>query len=78
MSAMTEAYLAAMAKSYANQEGEVTIPADQLDRIVEITLGFQPLGISSRPSSDGVGDDVLVAAYFEPAICLAKVTRDEK
>ncbi|OGH72374.1 MAG: hypothetical protein A2921_04480 [Candidatus Magasanikbacteria bacterium RIFCSPLOWO2_01_FULL_43_20b] len=77
MSAMTAAYLAAMAKSYSNQEGGIMIPADQLDQVVEIPLGFQPLGISSRPSPDGAGDDVLIAAYFEPAICRALVTRDE-
>lgn len=76
MSTMTAAYLAAMAKSYANQEGGVTIPADQLDRIVEVQLGFQPLGISRRHAESD--DDILVAAYFEPAVLSAKVARDEK
>lgn len=77
MSNMSDGYLAAMAKSYSNQEGGVTIPVDQLGRIVEIPMGFQPVGVSSRPSPDGVGDDVLIAAYFEPAICRVKVNRDE-
>lgn len=74
---MTEAYKAAMAKSYANQEGGVTIPADQLDQVVEIQTGFQPLGVCARPLVDG-SDKVAIACYFEPAVCLANVKRDEK
>ncbi|GEM_PF-1106296 len=74
---MSQAYLAAMAASYANQEGGITIPADRLNDIVEIPLGFQPLGICARPA-DGGGDDIAVADYFGPAICTARVKRDEK
>jgi hypothetical protein len=58
-------------KSYANQTGGITIPADELGNIVEIPLGFQPLGISSS------GNRIAIAAYFEPAICLAEIRQDE-
>lgn len=75
MSKMTDGYWVAMAKSYDNQEGGITIPADQLDRIVEIQMGAQPLGICARPLQDG-SDEVAVAFYFEPAVCLANVRRD--
>ncbi len=74
---MTDAYLTAMKASYANQEGGITIPADQLDSVVEIPLGFQPMGIASRPNTDG-GDEVVIAAYYEPAICTAVVKRDDQ
>jgi len=64
-----------MARSYRNQEGGITIPSEELDGIVKISLGFQPLGIASN-FSGGV-DKIAMAAYFEPAICTAIVTRNE-
>jgi len=73
--AREERYWAAAAQSYIDQERGITIPVGELGRIVEIALGFQPLGIVSRPS--GEGDQIAIAAYFEPAICTAMVTRDE-
>ena len=59
-----------MASSYANQEGGVTIPSERLGGPVEIPLGCQPLGITA------LGNRVAIAAYFEPAVCLAEVNRD--
>ncbi len=73
---MSSGYLAAMAASYANQEGGITIPADRLSEIVEIPLGFQPMGICAKPAGDG--DDIAIADYFGPAICRSYVKRDEK
>ncbi len=64
-------YEEAQKKSYANQTGGITIPTDELNGIVEISLGFQPLGISSS------GNRIAIAAYFEPAICLAEINTDE-
>lgn len=64
-------YEEAQKKSYANQTGGITIPANELNGIVEISLGFQPLGISSS------GNKIAIAAYFEPAICLAEISNDE-
>lgn len=64
-------YEEAQKKSYANQTGGITIPPDELGGIVEISLGFQPLGISSS------GNRIAIAAYFEPAICLADINVDE-
>lgn len=69
---MKEEYLKAMAKSYSNQVGRLTVPANQLKGIVEIPLGFQPLGIASQ------GNRIAIAAYFEPAVCLVDVSRDEE
>lgn len=69
---MDEKYVPAMTISYANQKGGITIPADQLNGIVRIPLGFQPLGIASS------NNQIAIAAYFEPAICLAKVNRDNR
>ncbi|OGF14845.1 hypothetical protein A3G56_02130 [Candidatus Falkowbacteria bacterium RIFCSPLOWO2_12_FULL_45_10] len=71
-----EAIWRAKAESYQNQESEVTIPKSKLDEIVTIPLGFQPAGISSRQLSDNV-DQIAIADYFAPAVCLAKVTRDK-
>lgn len=68
---MDESYVKAMAKSYSNQQGEVVFPADYLGGIMKIPLGFQPLGIASE------GNKIAIAAYFEPAICLAEVSRDD-
>lgn len=67
---MTEAYRKAMATSYANQEGGITIPPERLGEIVEVHLGFQPLGVSA------LGNRVAIADYFAPAVCLAEVNRD--
>lgn len=75
MSTMTPAYRAAMAASYANQTGGITVPVASLNEIVEIPLGFQPLGISSVR---GPKDLIAIAAYFEPAVCLAEVTCDDQ
>jgi hypothetical protein len=58
-------------KSYSNQVGGITIPTDELHDIVVIPLGFQPLGIS------GSGNRIAIAAYFEPAICMAEINTDE-
>jgi len=69
-------YLKAMLLSYSNQEGGVTIAHDQLDQIVEIPLGFQPLGISNQIGESN--DEILIVAYFEPAICCANVRRDDQ
>lgn len=70
---MISAYQAAMAASYANQVGGLTVPTTLLHEHVEIPLGFQPLGISSDEK-----DRIAIAAYFEPAVCLAEVTRDDQ
>lgn len=76
MSTQEAAYLEASKQSYANQEGGVTIPAGRLNEIVEIPQGFQPLGICSRPMENG--DQIAIAAYNQPAICLAQVRRDDQ
>jgi hypothetical protein len=68
-------YWRAAACSYANQQGGITVPPEELEDICWIPLGFQPLGISSQPTP--VGDTVAIAAYFEPAVCLCRVWRDE-
>jgi len=72
---MTSAYWEAAKQSYANQEGGVTISADRLDEIVEIPLGFQPLGICHSFVSGR--KRIAIAAYYEPAICIADLTGDE-
>lgn len=73
---MSEEYLKAMHLSYVNQEGGITVPAEALNQIVEIPFGgSQPLGICGRRIAGG--DEIFIASYFEPAICSAKVTRDE-
>ena len=69
---MQEGYEKAMAKSFSNQLGEMLIPAYKLSHIIEITLGFQPLGIASQ------GNKIAIAAYYESAICLAEVNRDKE
>ncbi len=74
MTQMSEAYKRAMAKSYANQKTTFAINHDRLGKVVEIPLGFQPLGIASRRLSDNQ-DEIAIAAYFEPAICLARIAR---
>lgn len=74
---MSPEYLAAMATSYANQEGGITVPAEKLNEITEISLGFQPLGIASQPAADG-SDDIAIADYFGPAICTANVKHDDR
>lgn len=73
---MDERYMAVMAKSYANQQGGLTIPAADLVRPVTLPLGFQPLGIASAAGSDGT-TSLAIAAYFEPAVCLVNARRDE-
>lgn len=74
MSQMTSAYLGAMALSYANQRDGIDIPDSELSRVVVIPLGFQPMGMGGRRHQDG--DEIAIAGYFEPAVCLARVTRD--
>jgi hypothetical protein len=73
--AMTTEYLAGMHKSYPDQTAILTISPADLDRIIEIPIGFQPVGIAAQ-NIEG-GDQVVIAAYFEPAICVADVRRDE-
>jgi len=68
---MNKDYVQAQAQSYANQGNIFTIPAKMLRSIFTIPLGFQPLGIASR------GNRIAIAAYFEPAICLADITSDD-
>lgn len=72
---MTEGYVQSQKKSYANQAREYLIPAESLGRTYIIPLGFQPLGIASKATADG--DLIAIAAYFEPAVCLAKAWKDE-
>ncbi|MFH1822649.1 MAG: hypothetical protein ABH830_03030 [Patescibacteria group bacterium] len=67
-----EKFINGMAKSYANQEDTFSIPASEL---TSISLGFQPLGMASKKSENGAL--VAIAAYFEPAICLAGVKLNE-
>lgn len=62
----TSQYLTAQTKSYAGQKDTFSFPLDK--GIVEQPLGFQPLGIAAR------GDLVAIAAYFEPAVLLAKIS----
>ncbi|PIR91997.1 hypothetical protein COU01_04185 [Candidatus Falkowbacteria bacterium CG10_big_fil_rev_8_21_14_0_10_44_15] len=71
-----EAIWRAKAESYVNQESEFTIPTSKLDQIVTIPLGFQPAGISSQQLDDGSAQ-IAIADYFAPAVCLAKVKRDQ-
>lgn len=68
----TEGYWQMAKYSYANQEGGITIPTEKLGEIVEIPLGFQPLGISAT------GNRFALADYFAPAVCLGTVSKDEK
>lgn len=76
---MEKEYVKAMAKSYSNQEEGVTIPVEQLEGIVHLSLGFQPSGIVSQSWGDVDRiDRIAIAAYFEPAVCLVRVRRDEK
>lgn len=75
MSTQEQAYWEASKQSYANQLGGVTIPADRLNEIVEISVGFQPLGICGSPRDDG--DQVAIASYFHPAIFTAHVWHDD-
>lgn len=69
-------YSEAMKKSYTSQEGGITIPATEVENIVTIPLGFQPLGIASQYLNGK--DRIAIAAYFEPAVCLAEVDRDHR
>lgn len=62
---MRPEYEKAQDKSYAGQESELFIPTDK--GVVEINLGFQPMGISA------FDDRVFIASYFEPAICILQV-----
>ncbi|MFH1583120.1 MAG: hypothetical protein ABIB72_02260 [Candidatus Falkowbacteria bacterium] len=67
---MEKDYVQAQNASYSNQGKIFTIPANKLGEIVITPLGFQPLGIAS------LGNRIAITAYFEPAICLAEITRD--
>src|SRR3989344_2116132 len=67
---MDAKYLSAQSLSYGQQQGELEVLLT--GGILEIPLGFQPLGISSRPA-DSSTDMIAIAAYFEPAVCLARV-----
>lgn len=71
MTRMTRDYVVAQRASYRPQE-KVVIPKEKLRKIVEIPLGFQPLGIASQSNR------VVIAAYFKPAVCLVKVSQTEK
>jgi len=59
------AYKLAAARSYEGQETDFSSHFGTLP--VEIPLGFQPLGISI------MGSFIAVAAYFEPAVMLARI-----
>jgi len=61
-----DAYAAAQQKSYAGQQTTFAFPAD--DGIIEVPLGFQPLGISI------LGSTVAIADYFGPSVLLAEVS----
>lgn len=73
-SRMSRGYVGAQNLSYAGQSNEAIIPASDLDGIVEIPLGFQPAGIAAKNLHDGT-TKIAVAAYFEPAVMLARVER---
>lgn len=73
---MSDAYWKTTTKSYSNQQGGITIPAEELNDIVTITLGFQPMGIASKSIDNGTR--IAIAAYFEPAICLVNVKLDQE
>src|SRR3989344_663002 len=66
---MDAKYLSAQSLSYGQQEGG--LGGSLTGGILEIPLGLQPLGIRSRLGGDS--DEIAIAAYFEPAICLARV-----
>jgi len=71
---MDSNYKKAMTKSYSNQENEYFLPDQYLHDVVKIDLGFQPAGIVSDESRSRIA----VCAYFEPAIMLADLVRDDK
>ena len=59
-------YAVAQQKSYAGQQTTFTFPLNE--GIIEVPLGFQPLGISI------LGSTVAVADYFGPSVMLAEVS----
>lgn len=77
MSILTERYVQAMQVSYPDQNDELIVPFDRLNDIVEIPLGFQPLGITNQPTGPGSPDKVIIADYFMPAFMLAEIWRNE-
>lgn len=72
---MSVAYEQAQAKSYCNQQGGITIPAEKLGEIIEIIMGSHPLGIAHR-EFDGK-EQLVFASYWEPSLCLVDVFQDE-
>ena len=66
----TEAYFMAASQSFARQTRQLTIPQEALGDIFVQELGYQPLGIASKPLGDG-RDLVVIADYFAPAVHLA-------
>lgn len=60
-------YWTAAAQSFKWQVKTRMVPVSE-DKVTEIPLGFQPLGISA------FGDRVLITDYFAPAVCLNKIT----
>ena len=54
----------------------VVVPmSNRPEGIQTITLGFQPLGIASRIIPRG--EEIAIASYYEPAICLAMLRVDD-
>lgn len=64
---MNKDYAEARKTSYANQNKSLTV-GEGLNKIVTIPLGFQPFGIAALGNNQ-----IAITAYFEPAVCLAKV-----
>lgn len=67
-------YLKAQAKSHAKRQTEFVIPREKLGQIVEIRLGFQPLGISCMK---GTPDRVLMTSYFDPCLIDMAITHED-
>ncbi len=65
-----KSYAVAQQKSYAGQRTTFTFPKRR--GIVEVPLGFQPLGISTLGST--VGSTVAIADYFGPSVMLAELS----
>ncbi len=61
-------------KLYAPCEDYV-IPPEALSGVVDIPLGFQPLGVASRLCVDGT-TELAIADYFMPAVQRFRVWRD--
>ena len=71
-----EAYKKSHLATFAKVPNSFTLPADKLSQIYVKQLHYQPAAIVSRPIKGG--DEVLIADYFGPGICRAKVTHNKK